>query len=399
MSKAVFGKKYFLPVLIAIVIAASSIGTLDRYSENYLDESIIQSGASYAIARGINGIVSVLQTSTVEVGVGLSGSIAFGEVLDPINDMIERFSHVMALALGSLVLQKILLGISAHYLFKLLIAAFGISIITALIINNTVVTSWASRIFLVLVFIRFSLAIVVAINSIADNLFIANQITSGNEELDEFRADVVRLKNNSGNLEIDIPALKEIIRINRLKIDEINTITLPGIKQEMEVAIRQLDEMEQNLQAIEKDMGWLKRWNLFRENKETRKEKQRIHVLKKQIEEMQNDMDENQELSSQLHKEIEDSEKRIAGEPVDLLEKIKNEIPSISGLKRSLNLDVIEDNITGTVKNIIQLSVLFILKTILIPLAFFFTFIKGVKTIWELDMNRSDANAERPSAG
>ena len=210
MNNPIFVKKNFLPILIALVIAASSFNILDDYSDNYTHDSIIQAGVSYAIARGINGIVSVLQTSTVQAGVGVSGSIAFGEVLDPINDIIERFSYVMSLAIGSLVLQKILLGISAHFLFKLLIVGFGFILITAIIIKNAAATSWASKIFVILLFIRFALVIVVSFNSIADNIFISTQINNGTEELNEFRADVVKLKNDSGNMEIDITALIRI---------------------------------------------------------------------------------------------------------------------------------------------------------------------------------------------
>ena len=75
MNILVFGKKYFLPIVVAIVIVISSFSVLDKYSDSYTDDSIKQAGISYAIARGINGIVSVLQTRTVQVGMGISGSI------------------------------------------------------------------------------------------------------------------------------------------------------------------------------------------------------------------------------------------------------------------------------------------------------------------------------------
>lgn len=388
MNILIIRKKYLLPIVIAIVIIISSFGVLDEYSGNYTDDSITQAGISYAIARGINGIVSVLQTSTVHAGVGLSGSMAFGEVLDPINDLIERFSHVMSLALGSLVLQKILLVISAHNIFKILIAAFGFTIITAFLIKNNVLMLWASRIFLILIIIRFSLIIVVSINSVADNLFISTQITKGTEELKLFKEDVIKLKSNSGNSEIDPSAYKEIIRVNSLKIDEINSIVLPNIELEIDNTSLQLEDAEKNLENIQGRMGWKQRLKIFTKHKETTKEKQKITKFKDQIEKMQSNKEENKELVVQLHEEINDSKKRLAGEPVDLIEKIKSGLPSISGLRRSLSLDAIEKNITEVVENIINLSVLFILKTILIPLAFLYIFIKGIKKIWRMDMTR-----------
>lgn len=384
MDRQMFGKKYYLPIVIVVVIVVSWVGVLDEYSDNYTNDSILEAGVSYAIARGINGIVSVLQTSTVQAGVGLSGSIAFGEVLDPINDLIERFSHVMSLALGSLVFQKILLGVSAHGVFKLLIGVSGLTLIAAFLFKNIAVIAWASKLFIILIFVRFALVMVVSFNSIVDTVFISEQITSGAEELSEFRDDVVQLKNNSGKLEIDHLAYEESIRNDRLNIVEINEAILPSIKLELEDENERLLEEEAALEEIH--VGWLGRLNPFNKNKKLDEAKRRVSSCKQNVEKLKKRIKVNENNVEQLRQEIEDNEKRLAGEPVGTWDKFKHKLPSIGGLKRSLDLDVIEENLTETVNNIFHLSVLFILKTILIPIAFFFVFIKGVKGIWKADL-------------
>jgi uncharacterized protein YlxW (UPF0749 family) len=388
MHTRLFSRKYFLSLAIVVVIAFSWFGVLDEYSDNYTDASIIEAGTSYAIARGINGIVSVLQTSTVQVGAGISGSMAFGEVLDPINDLIERFSHVMSFALGSLVFQKILLEVSAHGVFKFLIAVFGIALIYAFLIKNNTVMSWASRIFAILIFVRFSLVIVVALNSITDNVFISKQIESGTDELRDFRADVTQLKENSTNLNIDRSTYEESIRNARSKIDDINTTIMPGIELELANAESQLAEANASLEKIQKRMDLIERWSPLSDNKEATKIKNIISTHEQQIEALQISIDAYREQESQLREEIVISEKRLAGEPIDLLDRIKSGYTSMSGLKESLSIDVIEENLTETVNNIFRLSVLFILKTILIPITFFLLFIKVVKGIWKSDLTR-----------
>lgn len=63
--------------------------------------------------RGVNAIVSMMQNSHLQLepaGVGVS--LAVGEVLDPLNDMAERLSNVLVLAITSLGLQKLLYEIS-----------------------------------------------------------------------------------------------------------------------------------------------------------------------------------------------------------------------------------------------------------------------------------------------
>ena len=89
-----------LSILALIALAWS--GVLDTQSTQYLDNALLGSGAIYATARGINALVSVLQGTEMNA---LLITFAIGELLDPVNDLIERFSGVMMLAIGSLAMQ------------------------------------------------------------------------------------------------------------------------------------------------------------------------------------------------------------------------------------------------------------------------------------------------------
>ena len=68
---------------------------------------------TFAIARTLDGVISVAQGTEVAVepgGVGVN--FALGQALDPINDLVERFSAAMLVATSSLALQNVLLRIS-----------------------------------------------------------------------------------------------------------------------------------------------------------------------------------------------------------------------------------------------------------------------------------------------
>ena len=386
MAQPFHKAKYQLTLLMVLLIALSWVGTLDEYSDNYIHNSIIQAGASYAIARGINGIVSSLQTSTVQVGVGVSGSIAIGEVLDPINDLIERFSDVMAWALGSLALQKILLSISAHDVFKLLITFSGLMLVGAIFLRNRGAASLASRIFLLLLFVRFSLVLVVSLNSIADHYFLSKQISNGDEELSEFRANMIQLKNSTEDSQIDRDAYEKSIAEDEARIAEIERTILPNIKSQLTDANDELKIANSNLEEIHKQRSLADNLNPFIDDPATDEAKQKVSALEQKIEMLEKDMDHQESTVKQLLEEIDVSKKRLAGEPVGLWENIKYWTPSISKIKQSLSLAIVEENLTGAVDNVIHLSVLFILKSILIPLIFLFLFIKGVKGIWNADL-------------
>ncbi len=129
MKKIMADRRKWLTAAIGLLTILSWAGSLDKYSDDYTNSAIIQAGSAYAVARGINATVSVLQTSTVSasagVGVTGGGSIMIGEFLDPLNDLIERFSEVMTVALGSLVMQKVLITIAANKLFSGLLTLLG----------------------------------------------------------------------------------------------------------------------------------------------------------------------------------------------------------------------------------------------------------------------------------
>ena len=86
------------------------------YAKQYLNESIVLSASTYATCRVINGGVSSLQESSISVspwGVGLE--YGAGQILDPINDAVERLSEACVHSMALLGAQRIVLGIINQY--------------------------------------------------------------------------------------------------------------------------------------------------------------------------------------------------------------------------------------------------------------------------------------------
>lgn len=88
------------------------IGKLNENSQVYLDDTLRKAIYTYAVVRGINGVISVIQNSKVDISpAGIGVNMAFGEILDPVNDLVERFSWVMLVSTTALGIQKILLSL------------------------------------------------------------------------------------------------------------------------------------------------------------------------------------------------------------------------------------------------------------------------------------------------
>lgn len=87
----------------------------------------------YAIARGLNAVISVAKGTEVSIeplGVGLT--LTPGEILDPLNDLIEQFSLVLLIASASLGIQQILLAVGDINAFRWLIA--GLALLTIILL-------------------------------------------------------------------------------------------------------------------------------------------------------------------------------------------------------------------------------------------------------------------------
>ena len=221
--------KALISILIIVLVALSSARVLDDYVDNYTDESIRNAALTYASARGINALVSVLQSSEVEVGVIVSGSMTIGEVLDPLNDMIERFSSVMAWVLASLAAQKVLLLVASHKLFVYLVAVLGVASLLLLHYSTSSAQNLVFRCFLVAVFIRFALALVVALNSGADYLFLDQQLRENDREVEQFQSNLMQLESSGDS---DSEDLRDSV-INfwqSLSMDELNQKISRGIE-------------------------------------------------------------------------------------------------------------------------------------------------------------------------
>jgi len=82
--------------------------------------------ATYAVARTINGVVSVVQETGVAVQPGGFGmTFAPGQLLDPINDLVEQVSSVM-------------LAVSVSYGIQLLLLHLGRSILVSAVVTGAI---------------------------------------------------------------------------------------------------------------------------------------------------------------------------------------------------------------------------------------------------------------------
>ena len=96
--------------LLSALIEKTPLAYMDQRATTYVETTMARAAYTFAIVRGLNGMISVIQGTEIAVspaGIGLNLSV--GEVLDPINDLAERFSWIMLASTASLGVQRILM--------------------------------------------------------------------------------------------------------------------------------------------------------------------------------------------------------------------------------------------------------------------------------------------------
>lgn len=166
-----------ISVIIAVVIA-SFWGIFDKKSETYVDQSLKQAVVVYGVARGTNAVISVAQSFQIPF-------ITPGEILDPVNDLVERFSTLMELSIGSLVLQKLLIEITTHAYFNYAIAAIGLLVMLTMFVLKEQFYMLSLRFFLSVIFFRFAIVLVLFFNGMVSDTFVAKKISDETSKLDK----------------------------------------------------------------------------------------------------------------------------------------------------------------------------------------------------------------------
>jgi predicted nucleic acid-binding Zn-ribbon protein len=179
--------RYLWLVALIGLPALSWSGILDQFSSENINASISSAGLIYGTARGINALVSLLQGTELNVPFV---TFSVGEVLDPVNDLIERFSDIVLLALGSLALQKILLSVVSNTMFTVLLSLVAVCTGLSLFLGGPKLRSALLRTFLVIAFFRFSLGLVVLANSWVDSTFLDEADQQRHVAMEKFQGEL-----------------------------------------------------------------------------------------------------------------------------------------------------------------------------------------------------------------
>ena len=183
--------KTVVAVLLYLALALATQTFFQQYGARYLDSALLKATASFALARGLNGVITVVQESSVSAGVIVEGSVAVGQILDPVNDLVEGFSWIMLASIISLGVQKLLLVVGAQAGFVLFGAALA-ALLVHWAVNRRVVgeTVLSYRLLVLAIVVQSAVPLTSSVGAAVSSSFLAQRYQEAESAITAVQQDL-----------------------------------------------------------------------------------------------------------------------------------------------------------------------------------------------------------------
>lgn len=378
-----------LAAVLLVLTVLSLHGVLDRLAYERLADTTAESIGIYALSRTINAGISMLQSS--QFGIGIA-SVQFGELLDPVNDAVERLSSMMVWAIGSLLLQRLVLEVTSTAVFQWSFFCIGVATFTVLLAS-----AWEPcrvlvrvrlqvpamglarcrglliRIFVVGAIIRFIVPVFVIVSVLAAEMFLGTTIQEHRGRLSALSAEV--------GADPSLP----IVGDQDLAAQRNETLaTLRDLEAALESRQQEAQRLDNEIRKLGEEKGWRRlvpEWlGGSPQGQELSDLMERRAGVDRAIENIQRQIDRRNE-------DLQCIERRVAGETCDSLwDKL-----SAAGKTGYSQVTAIVDKASGMVTSIVQLSIAVVIKNILFPVVFLMIALKWSLPVIRYVMRKSSA--------
>ena len=206
-------KRLLWTAVIVLAVVGAATGHIDRASEEQAEDALKNALVTFAVARTLNGVISAAQGTEVALepgGVGVVLSV--GEVLDPVNDLIERFSAVMLIAASSLGLQTLLLNITSWWGISAFLFGSAVGFLVVIWAPRSTAARYAGpalRILLFLLFVRFAVPVLIVGTTLISDAFLAPEQEAATAILRDTTKDVERISDEAQTVSPDDQSLMD----------------------------------------------------------------------------------------------------------------------------------------------------------------------------------------------
>ena len=186
-------RRVILGLSVAAMVLCAWLAPQDSTAIQQTDAGLKRALLTFATARALNAVISVAQGTEVSVQpLGFGVNFTPGQLLDPINDLVEQFSNLMLLASVAFGVQKALVSIGAWWLISLAltVAALGWAWFR---LRQSSTPVWLSGTLVVLLMVRFAVPAAIMGSDWLFQKFLATDYSASQQVIDTASGQIANL--------------------------------------------------------------------------------------------------------------------------------------------------------------------------------------------------------------
>ena len=178
---------------LAVVLTGAWLAPLDSSASRSVEAGLKRALVSFATARTLNAVISVVQGTQVAVQPGGVGVVFTpGQALDPINDLVEQFSLLMLGASVSFGVQLALIKFGAFWAVSLLLSIAAMAWVWSTW-RRPPAHEWLTRALLALLLVRFAMPLITLGSEAAFRLFLETDYVAGQARIELSSSEISKL--------------------------------------------------------------------------------------------------------------------------------------------------------------------------------------------------------------
>ena len=203
--------KIFLSVILLVMAVLSLYAQVDESAMEIYNESFDRAVYSFALVKGLNALISVIQSTEINVSLFVGATVGIGQILDPINDLVERFSVVMLISSVSIGVQHLLLLLGKSMFVKVLLILSIFVTLLGLWIKKLSISKMftiALKLVMLLLILRFGALIFIYSTQFIYQEVYSQEYENSNKYIQTYKSELETIRDNKKDMDTLLERLK-----------------------------------------------------------------------------------------------------------------------------------------------------------------------------------------------
>lgn len=183
-----------LALVLLGVLVCSWIAPMDAPAMTQVDAGLKRALVSFASARALNGLLSVLQAAQVDIQpAGIGVTLSPGQLLAPVNELVKHFADLMLLACVAFGIQKVLISISGYWVVSGALTVVALAW-TACHFRQSHAPRWLSSALVLMLMLRFAIPVAMLGTDALSQKFLTADYTAAQSAIDATTSKAEKVK-------------------------------------------------------------------------------------------------------------------------------------------------------------------------------------------------------------